>query len=175
MSSGDAPMMRAHAMVNRVADLLEECHALKRDLEESDEPASVETECETLVSSIEAGLVRTMKDVLTILRHAGQPQDPMGDEWLDRQDRALNRDDDFTHATNSWGPRGVADMNPGQLEPLKPYAPSTVIPAICAGCGARSTKPGRDGWSWRWRPPRKGRGRGSQSWCPRCSGAGGRA
>ena len=73
MSSGDAPMMRAHAMVNRVADLLEECHALKRDLEESDEPASVETECETLVSSIEAGLVRTMEDVLTILQTDVRP------------------------------------------------------------------------------------------------------
>jgi hypothetical protein len=43
----------------------------------------------TLLSAIEVGLVRTMEDVLTVLRQASQPLGPMGNEWLDRQRRAL--------------------------------------------------------------------------------------
>jgi hypothetical protein len=76
-------MKRAHALVNRVADLLEE---LRRDLvmlEEPGEPARVEAEgilYERLLSAIEARLVRTMEDALTILRHESQPLGPMCDE-----------------------------------------------------------------------------------------------
>jgi hypothetical protein len=46
------------------------------------------------VSAIEADLIRTMEDVLTVLRHASQPLGPMGPEWLARQDRALKREDE---------------------------------------------------------------------------------
>jgi hypothetical protein len=41
----------------------------------------------------EAGLARTMVDMLTVLRHASQPLGPMGAEWSDRQDRVLKRED----------------------------------------------------------------------------------
>lgn len=172
----DEPEARAHALVERVALLLEQCHALRRQLEvprELVEAASAEALrllYFAVTGTLEAALVRAMADVLTVLRHASQPLGPMGAEWLDRQDRALKRDDDFTHATNSSGPQGVADVNPSRLEPLKLYALSTVIPAVCIGCLARSTRPGRDGWSWRWKPSPKGqRGRATESWCPECS------
>jgi hypothetical protein len=35
-----------------------------------------------LLGAIEAGLVRTMEDASTVLRHASQPLGPVGDEWL---------------------------------------------------------------------------------------------
>ena len=44
-----------------------------------------------LATAIEAGPVRTMEDVLKVLRHASQPLGPMGAEWLARQERALKR------------------------------------------------------------------------------------
>jgi DNA-binding NarL/FixJ family response regulator len=46
-----------------------------------------------LASAIEGGLVRTMEDVLSVLRQASQPLGPMGAEWLARQEQALKRDD----------------------------------------------------------------------------------
>jgi hypothetical protein len=46
----------------------------------------------TLMSAIDAGLIRTMEDALKVLRHASQPLGPMGAEWLERQARALNRE-----------------------------------------------------------------------------------
>jgi hypothetical protein len=39
-----------------------------------------------LVGAIEAGLVRTAEDALTVLRQASQPLEPMGAEWLQRQE-----------------------------------------------------------------------------------------
>jgi len=42
-----------------------------------------------LVSAIEAGLVGTAQDGLTVLRQASQPLGPMGAEWLKRQARGL--------------------------------------------------------------------------------------
>ena len=45
-----------------------------------------------LASAVKAGLVRTMEDVLSVLRQASQPLGPMGAEWLARQERALKRD-----------------------------------------------------------------------------------
>jgi len=41
------------------------------------------------MSAIDAGLIKTMEDVL---RHASQPLGPMGVEWLERQARVLKRD-----------------------------------------------------------------------------------
>jgi hypothetical protein len=41
------------------------------------------------VGVIEAGLVRTAEDALTVLRQASQPLGPMGAEWLKRQERDL--------------------------------------------------------------------------------------
>jgi len=38
----------------------------------------------TLMSAIDAGLIRTMEDALRVLRHASQPPGPMGAEWLER-------------------------------------------------------------------------------------------
>ena len=42
-----------------------------------------------LVGALEAGLVRTAEDALTVLRQASQPLGPMGAEWLKRQEREL--------------------------------------------------------------------------------------
>jgi hypothetical protein len=42
-----------------------------------------------LVGALEAGLVRTAEDALTVLRQASQPLGPMGAEWLARQERDL--------------------------------------------------------------------------------------
>jgi hypothetical protein len=41
-----------------------------------------------LVGALEAGLVRTAEDALTVLRQASQPLGPMA-EWLARQERDL--------------------------------------------------------------------------------------
>ena len=43
-----------------------------------------------LVGAIEAGLVRTAEDVLTVLRQASQPFGTIGEEWLTRQERELD-------------------------------------------------------------------------------------
>ena len=43
----------------------------------------------TLVSAIDAGLIKAMEDALLVLRHASQPLGPMGAEWLERQARKL--------------------------------------------------------------------------------------
>jgi hypothetical protein len=45
----------------------------------------------TLMSAIDAGLIRTMEDALRVLGHASQPLGPMGAEWLERQARALEK------------------------------------------------------------------------------------
>ena len=42
-----------------------------------------------LVGAIEAGLVRTAEDSLTVLRQASAPLGPMGAKWLTRQEREL--------------------------------------------------------------------------------------
>ena len=47
-----------------------------------------------LAGAIEAGLLQTMEDVLTVLRQASQPLGPMGVEWLTRQARTLTRTDE---------------------------------------------------------------------------------
>ncbi len=42
-----------------------------------------------LVGALEAGLVRTAEDALTVLRQASQSLGPMGAAWLQRQERDL--------------------------------------------------------------------------------------
>ena len=44
-----------------------------------------------LVGALEAGLVRTAEDALTVLRQASQPLGPMGAERLQRQERGLDQ------------------------------------------------------------------------------------
>ena len=71
---------------------------LLRALERPGEPGeSSSAEAErllyfTLLSAIDAGLIRTMGDALKVLRHASQPLGPMGAEWLERQARTLKKE-----------------------------------------------------------------------------------
>jgi hypothetical protein len=88
---------QAQAIMEGVLRLLTECRSVLRALESPNEPSeSSSAEAErilyfTLMSAIDAGLNRTMEDALTVLRHASQPQGPMGAEWLERQARALEK------------------------------------------------------------------------------------
>src|SRR5262245_3731069 len=97
-SASREPEACAHALVGRVAALLDECHALRRQFETALTPpegASGEAIRDlhfTLTATLELALTRTLQDVLTILRHASQPLGPMGDEWLKLQERALHRE-----------------------------------------------------------------------------------
>jgi hypothetical protein len=66
-------------------------HALERP-GAADESSSAEAErilYFTLMSAIDAGLIRTMEDAPKVLRHASQPLGPMGAEWLKRQEQKL--------------------------------------------------------------------------------------
>jgi hypothetical protein len=96
--ASNAPEAQAHALVERVAQLLDECHALRGPLEtapEAGEGASAEAVRVlyfALTSALEVALTRALEDVLTILRHASQPLGPMGAEWLERQERVLKRE-----------------------------------------------------------------------------------
>jgi len=47
----------------------------------------------TLMSAIDAGLIKTMEDALQVLRHASQPLGPMGLKWLERQEQKLRGED----------------------------------------------------------------------------------
>ena len=76
--------MRAVALVERFSALLHECRALVPQLEQAGaEPEPVSAQAErllyyALVGALEAGLVRTAEDALTVLRRASQPLGPMG-------------------------------------------------------------------------------------------------
>jgi hypothetical protein len=79
----DEPAVRAHALLEHLFAILHECRALVPQLEHGpdDESRSGEAEClvyYALAGAIEAGLVRTADDVLTVLRRASQPLGPMG-------------------------------------------------------------------------------------------------
>jgi len=86
---------RAVALVERLFALLHECRALgpQREGAGTDpEPVSAQAErllYYALVGALEAGLVRTAEDALTVLRQASQPLGPMGAEWLKRQEQDL--------------------------------------------------------------------------------------
>jgi hypothetical protein len=78
--------------------LVRERRSVLRALEhpnESGESSSAEAErilYFTLMSAIDAGLIRTMGDAVTVLRHARQPLGPMGAEWLARQEQKVKDD-----------------------------------------------------------------------------------
>ena len=91
----DDPEAQAHALIDRIAAMLHEAHELSGLLEkprqrnESDSAEAHRVLYFALTSALEAGLVRTMEDVLGVLRQASRPLGPMGTEWLARQERAL--------------------------------------------------------------------------------------
>lgn len=61
---------------------------------------------EAIEVDLSTRLVRTMEDILQVLRQASQPLRPIGAEWLTRQERALTRDDSSktmaVSACRSW-------------------------------------------------------------------------
>ena len=83
--------------VDRLLALLHDCRALVPQLEAAGpdpEPVSAQAErllYYALVGAIEAGLVRTAEDALTVLRQASQPLGPMGAAWLAQQERRLDQ------------------------------------------------------------------------------------
>jgi hypothetical protein len=91
----EEPAARAVALVERLFALLHDCRALVPQLEGAGaESESVSAQAErllyyALVGALEAGLVRTAEDALTVLRQASAPLGPMGAEWLARQEREL--------------------------------------------------------------------------------------
>ena len=95
---GNAAKMQAvYKLIERVAALLEESNALRRTLERPRPNESESAESErllyfSLTGTIEAGLIRTVEELLNVLRVAGEPVGPMGAEWLARQERALTRE-----------------------------------------------------------------------------------
>jgi hypothetical protein len=93
----ESPEALGHALVQRLFELLHECRATLPKLEVPrvrSESASAQAERHlylALLGALEAGLVRTMEDALTILRQASKPLGPMGDDWLQLQERLLRR------------------------------------------------------------------------------------
>ena len=91
----DEPAAQAHALLERLFALLHDCRAVVPQLEAArTDPEPVSAQAErllyfALVGALEAGLVRTAEDALTVLRQASQPLGPMGAEWLKRQERDL--------------------------------------------------------------------------------------
>ena len=93
--ASDEPTAQAQAIMERVLALVRECRVVLRALEhppKTGESSSAEAERLlrfTLMSGIDAGLIRTMEDAVKVLRQASQTLGPMGAEWLERQARAL--------------------------------------------------------------------------------------
>jgi hypothetical protein len=91
-----SPEALAHVLVQRVFELLHECRAALGRLEAPrarSESAGAQAERMlylALLGALEAGLVRTMADAVTVLKQAGAPLGPMGTEWLREQERLLN-------------------------------------------------------------------------------------
>jgi hypothetical protein len=88
------PAAQAHALLERLFALLHDRRAVVPQLEAATDPEPVSAQAErllyfALVGAIEAGLVRTAEDALTVLRQASQPLGPMGAEWLQQQEREL--------------------------------------------------------------------------------------
>jgi hypothetical protein len=73
--------------MERLLGLVRECRVVLHALEhppKTGESSSADAErllYFTLMSAIDAGLIRTMEDALRVMRHAGQPLGPMGAEW----------------------------------------------------------------------------------------------
>ena len=79
---------RAVALVERLFALLHDCRALVPQLEAGTDPEPVSAQAErllyyALVGAIEAGLVRTAEDALTVLRQASQPLGPLPSRAVD--------------------------------------------------------------------------------------------
>ena len=97
--TSDEPTAQAHTIMERVFALVRECRLVLRPLEHAlklGKSSSAEAErilYFTLMSAIDDGLIRTMEDAVKGLRHGSQPLGSMGAEWLERQARALKRDD----------------------------------------------------------------------------------
>jgi hypothetical protein len=88
------PEAHTHALIDRIAAILNEVHELGQQLQRPPQPdESASAEMHRLLYFALAGLLRTMEDVLKVLRHASQPLGPMGAEWLERQARALKGED----------------------------------------------------------------------------------
>jgi hypothetical protein len=91
----ESPEALAHALVQRIFELLHECRATLPKLEvpgSHSESASAQAErllYLALLGALEAGLVRTMEDAVTVLKRASAPLGPMGAEWLNLQERLL--------------------------------------------------------------------------------------
>ena len=92
--ASDEPTAQAQAIMERVLRLVTECRTVLRALERPAQPnESSSAEAErilyyTLMSAIDAALIRAMEDVLQVLRHASKPLGPMGTEWLERRSRS---------------------------------------------------------------------------------------
>jgi len=95
----DEPTAQSQAIIDRVLALIGECRLVLRALEHPERGELQSARAERivyfeLVSAIDDGLIRTMEDALRVLRHATEPLGPMGTEWLERQARALGKEDD---------------------------------------------------------------------------------
>ena len=86
--ASDEPTAQAQAIMERMLGLVRECRVVLRALEhppKTGESTSAEAErilYFTLMSAIDAGLIKTMEDALQVLRHASQPLGPMGAKWF---------------------------------------------------------------------------------------------
>ncbi|HEV8150713.1 MAG TPA: hypothetical protein VGP61_11060 [Gemmatimonadales bacterium] len=95
-AKSDEPAAHAVALVERLFALLHDCRALVPQLERAGaDPEPVSAQAErllyfALVGALEAGLVRTAEDTLTVLRQASAPLGPMGAEWLAQEERRLD-------------------------------------------------------------------------------------
>jgi hypothetical protein len=91
--ASDEPTAQARRSWSACSKLVTECRAVLRSLQHPPKPGeSSSAEAEriiyfTLMSAIDAGLIKTLEDALRVLRHASQPLGPMGAEWLERQAR----------------------------------------------------------------------------------------
>jgi hypothetical protein len=78
MQGSEEPTAQAQAIMERVLGLVTDCRSVLCALGHSGEPGeSSSAEAErilyfTLVSAIDAGLIRTMEDALNVLRHASR-------------------------------------------------------------------------------------------------------
>src|SRR5262249_2899007 len=94
-AASDEPTAQAQAIMERVLGPVRECRVVLRALEQppnAGESSSAEAErilYFTLMSALDAGLIKAMEDAVKVLRHASQPLGPMGAEWLEQQARAL--------------------------------------------------------------------------------------
>jgi len=90
----DEPTDQAQAIMERVLRLVTDCRSVLGGLEHPGQPgesSSVEAERIphfTLMSAIDAGLIRAMENALKVLRHAPAAWADRAD-WLEQQARAL--------------------------------------------------------------------------------------